>query len=269
MNNIKVKKRIQQLFNQLNFQEKEHNFEINKENSSISYNKIIYLISILLSPIILKNKNRRTIQLIFFLFKISKDTRNEQTNFYKFLRILSYNLNMNSKFNLIIKYLPNLISIYQSKLNSMNRIHYFNMIEILISVSIMVSFSSLISIVYFKKLEESKINFCKIEMNLITQSLLMFESRNEYFPLKLEELIESGDLNKLKKDPWGDEYIYIPKINWILILESLKNKKEIEKRMIQKIELISNLISENNFNLSPLKLLTISNKIPIIFSLEL
>jgi hypothetical protein len=99
------------------------------------------------------------------------------------------------------------------------------MIEILIAVSIMVTFSSLVGMQYHKKLIESKQSFSKIEMNIISQDLLLYHARTGQYPLNLKYLVDSQDLITLRPDPWGYDYVYLPKIEWLELIEIMENYK--------------------------------------------
>jgi hypothetical protein len=140
------------------------------------------------------------------------------------------------------------------------------MIEILIAVSIMVTFSTLVGAVYYKKLEEAKESFAKIDINNIMASLLLFESRNARFPLDLNELVNAGDI-VLRRDPWGNEYIYIPFVDWSKIIEFLDAKKEGEaKSEIESINLLAKALTQLPFAVDPLNIICASAKTAFVFS---
>jgi hypothetical protein len=224
----------------------------------IPFKKIMLTLSLFLSPYILKKKEySKILKFLFFLFKM----KNNQKDFQKFLRMMIRLLHLPNTLNMLIRFLPSLMN---------ERVHHFNMIEILIGVSIMVTFSSMIGVVYHKKLEESKESFTKIELNLMNQSLLLFESRMDTYPVHLMELVESGDLSIIRKDPWGNDYLYIPKIDWIQVLEWLKEGSGVIGRdhWIEKIQGISDTLSNKNITgIEPLRLLAMSNRQGFIFSL--
>ena len=67
--------------------------------------------------------------------------------------------------------------------------HHFNMIEILIAVSIIVTFSGLTGIVMAKKYEESKEAYSKIDLIKIQEGLIMYFTKNSRYPLDLEQLV--------------------------------------------------------------------------------
>jgi hypothetical protein len=266
----KLKKRIEILLNQVKPApttrqgKKEETTTRQGKKEEVPFKKIMLTLSLFLSPYILKKKEySKILKFLFFLFKM----KNNQRDFQKFLRMMIRILHLPNTLNVLIRFLPSLMK------KQHEGIHHFNMIEILIGVSIMVTFSSMIGVVYHKKLEESKESFTKIELNLMNQSLLLFESRMDTYPVHLMELVESGDLSNLRKDPWGNDYLYIPKIDWIQVLEWLKEGgatlgKENQHHWIEKIQGISDTLSNKNITgIEPLKLLAMSNKQGFIFSL--
>jgi hypothetical protein len=257
---IHFKKRLEILLNQVKPPSKEK-----LKETELPFKKITLILSLFLSPFILKKKEYSGIlKFLFFIFKM----KNNQRDFQRFLRMMIRLLHLPNTMNLLIRFLPSLLNQLKE-----TKQHHFNMIEILIGVSIMVTFSSMIGVVYHKKLEESKESFTKIELNLMNQSLLLFESRMNTFPVHLMELVESGDLNSIRKDPWGNDYIYIPKIDWIRILELLKEGNGslgsgTKDHWIEKIQVISETLSNKNVTMiEPMKILTMSNKQGFIFSI--
>lgn len=106
------------------------------------------------------------------------------------------------------------------------KMQHFNMIEILIAISIIVTFTGLAGTAYHKKFVESRIAFAKIELNLIQQALIMYHARTGQYPTYLEQVYESGDLSsRLKNDPWSTEYLYVPHVDWIRLIEILDKQK--------------------------------------------
>lgn len=74
-----------------------------------------------------------------------------------------------------------LITYYQKK--------NFNMIEILIAISIIVTFSSLTGALFARKWEESKENYAKLDLIKIQEGLVMYFTKNSTYPLDLDQLV--------------------------------------------------------------------------------
>jgi hypothetical protein len=66
---------------------------------------------------------------------------------------------------------------------------HFNMIEILIAVSIIVTFSGLTGVVMARKYEESKESYAKLDLIKIQEGLIMYFTKNSQYPLDLEQLV--------------------------------------------------------------------------------
>lgn len=77
------------------------------------------------------------------------------------------------------------------------------MIEILIAISIIVTFSSLTGAVFVRKYEESKDSYAKLDLIKIQEALVMYFTKNSRFPLELDQLLEGGDLARIPNDPWN------------------------------------------------------------------
>lgn len=100
-------------------------------------------------------------------------------------------------------------------------VRHLSMIEILISISIIVTFSGLAGIVYNRRFIDSKISLAKIEMNLLEQSILLFNAENHRYPVTLEEAMSDYGQRLSTRDPWGNDYIYVPHCNWAMIVQVL------------------------------------------------
>lgn len=73
--------------------------------------------------------------------------------------------------------------------NTIYKKRNFNMIEILIAISIIVTFSSLTGAVFAKKWEESKENYAKLDLVKIQEGLVMYFTKNSRYPLDLDQLV--------------------------------------------------------------------------------
>jgi hypothetical protein len=100
----------------------------------------------------------------------------------------------------------------------------FSLIELLIAVSIIVTFSSLVGAVYLKKLEESKLSKAKIDINTISNALIMYYTRSSRYPRQLENLVEQGDIRSVPADPWDNPYQYIPQLDWNVIMRVIQDR---------------------------------------------
>eukprot|EP00698_Gefionella_okellyi_P002499 TRINITY_DN12338_c0_g1_i3.p1 TRINITY_DN12338_c0_g1~~TRINITY_DN12338_c0_g1_i3.p1 ORF type:complete len:344 (-),score=50.61 TRINITY_DN12338_c0_g1_i3:37-963(-) len=92
--------------------------------------------------------------------------------------------------------------------------HAFSLAEIVIAITIAAMMSSATSIMYPRKLQDMKDSEAQIGIDCIKGGLAMFYSRYRRFPVALSELVSSGDLVQLGKDPWGRDYIYLPCVSW-------------------------------------------------------
>jgi general secretion pathway protein G len=101
----------------------------------------------------------------------------------------------------------------QNIIHVIQRQHNFNMIEILIAISIIVTFSGLTGAKFAQKYEETRVSNAQLDLARIQEGLVMYYTRKASYPLDLEELLENGDLNKVPKDPWGTDYLYIPHLD--------------------------------------------------------
>ncbi|KAL9644266.1 hypothetical protein ABK040_005727 [Willaertia magna] len=176
-------------------------------------------------------------------------------------------------FNKKIKTLQN--NIFKNNLQK----KYFSLIEILIAISIIVTFSGLTGTVYYEKLIDTKIAYTKIELNLILQQIYLYYSINNIYPIKLQDInnITTIVTNKDLLDPFNQQYLYIPKIDWLSLIDYLNTNKNNNNQnnnlnntnlinyfiecLNQLILIISNIDLDNKL------LLCASAKEPIVFSL--
>ncbi|KAF0853042.1 mitochondrial Type II secretion system (T2SS) G-like protein (GspG) [Andalucia godoyi] len=105
-----------------------------------------------------------------------------------------------------------------------NRMHPFNLIEILISISIIVTFSGLVGVVYPKLLDDSKESNAQLDLHTIASALVIFYSRTSRYPLSLDDLARSGDLAAVPRDPWDNDYKYIPHVDLLALSRALKSR---------------------------------------------
>jgi len=70
----------------------------------------------------------------------------------------------------------------------------FNMIEILIAISISIALSVITGTVFAQRYEESRVSNAKLELTRIQDALVMYLVRNTRYPLELEELVSALNL---------------------------------------------------------------------------
>lgn len=93
-------------------------------------------------------------------------------------------------------------------------VHHLSMIEILIAISIIVTFSGLTGAVLAQVYEESRVSNALLDLAKLQEGLVLYYTRHGKYPLALEDLLEGGELNKVPKDPWGTDYLYVPHLDW-------------------------------------------------------
>jgi type II secretory pathway pseudopilin PulG len=146
---------------------------------------------------------------------------------------------------------------------------HFNLIEILISISIIVTFSGLVGVVYPKLLEESKESNALIDIHTIASSLVIYYSRTSKYPLSLDKLTETGELSMVPKDPWDNEYRYIPHVDWPVILRALRTNASPETLqyhadcIAQTVRVLQDLPDR----IDPMVVLVAASNGPVVFSL--
>jgi hypothetical protein len=141
------------------------------------------------------------------------------------------------------------LNFYVKNFLSQERKNHFNMIEILIAISIIVTFSGLTGAVFARKYEESKDSNAKMDLLRIQEGLVMYFTKNSKYPLDLEQLVfiifklklENGDLSKVPKDPWGSSYLYVPHIDWFILTRILSSKVPKQDELVYFIEAIKRL----------------------------
>jgi hypothetical protein len=146
-------------------------------------------------------------------------------------------------------------------------VRHFSMMEILISVGIMVSISSIVGTKYYEKILESKATYAKIELDQIAQAIVFFYAQTGHYPLSLTELSEFGSISSL--DPWKQAYVYIPRVDWLAILEILDNQSVNEREMkywLECLQVVARELSALPQNIDPTLILTLVSSKPIVFS---
>jgi len=93
-------------------------------------------------------------------------------------------------------------------------VHHLSMIEILIAISIIVTFSGLTGAVLAQVYEESRVSNALLDLSKLQEGLVLYYTRHGKYPLALEDLLTGGELNKVPKDPWGTDYLYVPHLDW-------------------------------------------------------
>lgn len=92
-------------------------------------------------------------------------------------------------------------------------VHHFNLIEMLIAISILVTFSSLTSSLYHQKLYSSRVQFTRIQLHLANQALLLLHAETGVHPLHVPRALLEGEQQVELKDAWSHDFIYVPFID--------------------------------------------------------
>lgn len=120
-------------------------------------------------------------------------------------------------------------------------VRHLNMIEILIAISIIVTFSGLTGAVFAQIYEDTRVSNAQLDLATIQQALVMYFTRNFRYPLDMEELLEKGDLNKVPKDPWGMDYVYVPHLDWGRLARMLTTRSPNQQQITYYIEAIKRM----------------------------
>jgi hypothetical protein len=126
---------------------------------------------------------------------------------------------MNMKHNLLKKF--QMIIKRRRDENSAMKQHEFNLIEMLIAISILVTFSSLTSSLYHRKIFSSRVQFTKIQLHLVNQALMLLHAETGVHPLEMPHLegVET-------KDAWNNDFIFVPYLD---LSEKSQDSARIEK----------------------------------------
>ena len=98
--------------------------------------------------------------------------------------------------------------------------HGFSLIELIVVVLILGILAAAASLKLFDYLGKSKITQAKTDIQTLSKAVELFRMDRNRFPEELNELIQQETSNqnetskayikKLVKDPWGNDYVYIP-----------------------------------------------------------
>ena len=69
----------------------------------------------------------------------------------------------------------------------------------------------------------------RVELNLLESALLMFKAHNGRYAVSLEELSATTSLNT--RDPWGNDYVFIPNVSWAQLVSALQNKDAAQQQL--------------------------------------
>ena len=92
----------------------------------------------------------------------------------------------------------------------------FTLLELLIVIVILGLLVSLVSFSVFPILNKAYSQTARIDITKIEQALDVYKLYHGNYPSEEEgilKLVESGYLDKIPKDPWGNEYFYKPPQN--------------------------------------------------------
>jgi len=93
----------------------------------------------------------------------------------------------------------------------------FTLIEVVVVIVILVTLASIATPLYMNYLKDANLRAARIGIENLKQTVQMFKMHVGRYPESLEELITRPDeadnwsgpyLEKLPKDPWGNEYKY-------------------------------------------------------------
>lgn len=88
------------------------------------------------------------------------------------------------------------------------------LIEILVVVTILGIIASIVGIQVANQLEEAKVDTARIQMADIGKALDLFKVKFNKYPQSLSELVTPPEgkkplMERIPKDPWDNDYIYI------------------------------------------------------------
>ncbi len=88
------------------------------------------------------------------------------------------------------------------------------LIEILVVVTILGIIASIVGIQVANQLEEAKVDTARIQMADVAKALDLFKVKFNKYPQSLGELVTPPEgkkpiLERVPKDPWDNDYIYI------------------------------------------------------------
>jgi hypothetical protein len=102
------------------------------------------------------------------------------------------------------------------------------------------------------------------------EALMMYYSRNNRYPLDLDELTENGDLIRVPKDPWNTVYVYVPQVDWARLVRVLTSGGAPDSQQLnfytESIKRLRSVLVTAPKNVDILALLLQSNDQPFVFS---
>jgi hypothetical protein len=145
---------------------------------------------------------------------------------------------------------------------------HFSMVEIIITVAIVASFSTVASTSYYKRIQESKIVHAKIELNQILQTLIFYYATHGKYPKKLNEISETMSTSLPLLDPWKQPYMYFPRVDWLSILEMLDKNQSVKEVQywIECLQVVAQQLSELPESIDPMYILTLCSNQPLVIS---
>ncbi|EFC48928.1 predicted protein [Naegleria gruberi] len=197
---------------------------VNNNRKCENNNQMMEILQFLIRHILVTKRNNKDSinQLNIILQKYIQQTNGD---FKKYLPIgiiaglicaNKYNQNnstISNRFNIVKNIFSNSAGILKDN-NIAVTIHHLSMIEILIAISIIVTFSGLTGAVLAQVYEESRVSNALLDLAKLQEGLVLYFTRHGKYPLSLEDLLEGGELNKVPKDPWGTDYLYVPHLDW-------------------------------------------------------
>jgi general secretion pathway protein G len=98
---------------------------------------------------------------------------------------------------------------------------YFSLIELIVVVLILGILAAAVALNLFDYLGSSKVTQAKTDILTISEAVELYRMDHNQFPEELMELLSQEEstengvvsksyIKKLSKDPWGNDYIYLP-----------------------------------------------------------
>jgi general secretion pathway protein G len=91
-----------------------------------------------------------------------------------------------------------------------------SLIEIMVAVTILAMMTAGVAMFLIPKINEAKIKRAVMDMSAIENSLKLYYAKKGKFPdtgVGLKALVDSQELEKMPKDPWNNDYVYMLEAN--------------------------------------------------------
>ncbi|KAL9644360.1 hypothetical protein ABK040_005818 [Willaertia magna] len=256
--------------------DKHHHSSIHHQKTSAISSPTIHFsnntLSIKYNPLLL-------IQSISFLLQTFQPKQSVFLKKYFFKSLFNKSFHQLSK-STTLKQILKTFNLFNRKslipINNNKHVHFFNMIEILIGISIIVTFSGLTGAVLAQVYEESRVSNALLDLAKLQEGLVLYYTRHGKYPLALEDLLQGGELNKVPKDPWGTDYVYVPHLDWnrlnriltttssstTLSSGSIASSSQQLAYYVEVLKRMENVLLTLPTGISPMSILAIANEQP-------